>query len=100
MQYTVLPRDDGQAFEQSWMVHENGQMKSSHTTKQAALNAARGYASDGDTLEVRRIDGTIQKSVTVRDASGSDDESSSGFFVPGFGDNDHGEGTLDVNDLL
>lgn len=65
---TVLPRDDGKNFQNSWMVHKNGQMKSNHTTKQAAKNKAREYASDGDTLEIRRQDGTVQKRVTVRSA--------------------------------
>jgi len=99
---TVLPRDDGQDFQNSWMVHVSSKMKSNHTTKQAAVNAARDYASDGDTLEIRRTDGSIQKRVTVQKASGGSDTSEeSGVGFPGFGGNsDYGEGTMDVNDLL
>jgi len=72
--YSVLPRDDGHDFQGSWMIHVNGQMKSKHTTKAAAKNQARGYASDGDTLVIHRTDGTIQKRVTVQDATAYDSE--------------------------
>jgi len=73
-QYRVLPRDDGHDYQSSWMVHKNGSMKSPHTTKEAAKNAARGYASDGDELVIHRQNGTIQKRVTVRDATPYDDD--------------------------
>jgi hypothetical protein len=100
---TVLPRDDGHDFQQSWMVHVSGQMKSNHTTKQAAKNKAREVASDGDTLEIRRSDGTVQKRVTVRAASADSDSDHEakglGFGIPR-SDGEHGQGTLDVNDLL
>jgi len=43
------------------MVHVSGRMKSNHTTKQAAKNAAREYANEGDTLEIRRTDGSVQE---------------------------------------
>jgi hypothetical protein len=85
----VLPRDDGQDFQGSWMLHISGKMKSNHTTKQAAKNAARRHASDGDRLIVHRQDGTIQKDITVRDSSGSDTEEKRRFGLPinsgGFG---------------
>jgi len=80
----VLPRDDGQNFQGSWMVHVSGKMKSNHTNKQAAKNAARGYANDGDTLVIHRQNGTIQKKVTYRGSSSSKDEGST-FFAPGTG---------------
>jgi len=85
---SVLPRDDGHDFQGSWMVHSAGQMKSNHTTKQAAKNAARGYASDGDTLVIHRTDGTIQSKSTVRNASASDSEESNPLFP--------GERTFDI----
>jgi len=47
-------------------------MKSSHVKKSAAVNKAREYASNGDTLQIRKTDGTIQKTVTVRNASDSE----------------------------
>jgi len=97
--YTVLPRDDGQDFQNSWMVHKSGKMKSNHTTKQAAVNAARSMATEGDTLEIRRTDGTIQKTVTVQD-SRSESSEASGFGMPGFGNADYGKGTMEVNDLF
>lgn len=98
--YTVLPRDDGEDFRNSWMVHQSGKMKSNHTTKQAAINAARSMANEGDTLEIRRTDGTIQKTVTVQGGSSSSTEESSGFGMPGFGNKDYGKGTMGVNDLF
>jgi hypothetical protein len=82
------------------MVHQSGKMKSNHTTKQAAVNAARDYANEGDTLEIRRTDGSIQKRVTVQASSGSSSEESSGFGIPGFGNADYGKGTMEVNDLF
>jgi len=113
---TVLPRDDGQDFQNSWMVHVNGKMKSPHVTKQAAINAARGYASDGDTLEIRRTDGSIQDRRTVRKGGSEDTADATKTGMPGLAvdipmgdpvdfafpdsDGDYGEGTLDVNDLL
>jgi hypothetical protein len=75
-------------------------MKSNHTTKQAAVNAARSMANEGDTLEIRRTDGTIQKTVTVQGGSGSESSEASGFGMPGFGDADYGKGTMEVNDLF
>jgi len=36
------------------------------------VRAAREYASSGDTLQIRRTDGTIQKTITVSSASGSE----------------------------
>lgn len=68
--YTVLPRDDGTDFQQSWMVVGGGQ-RTPHTTKQAARNAARRRANIGDTIEVRRTDGTVQERFEVRKASRS-----------------------------
>lgn len=86
------------------MIHKSGKMKSNHTTKQAAVNAARSMANEGDTLEIRRTDGTIQKTVTVRGSSGgsstSQDESA-GFSIPGVGSNPgYGQGTLEENNLF
>lgn len=72
----VLPRDDGVDFQESWMVKVSNQHKSNHTTKQAAKNAARGYASDGDELVIHRSNGTIQSKSTVRNASASDEDES------------------------
>jgi len=95
---TVLPRDDGHDFQQSWMVHVSGQMKSNHTTKQAAKNKAREVASDGDTLEIRRSDGTVQKRVTVRAASADSDSDHEakglGFGLPE-GRDDYGMGVIE-----
>jgi len=95
----VLPRDDGQDFQESWMVHVSGKMKSNHTTKQAATNAAREYANEGDTLEIRRTDGTIQSKSTVR--SSGDDEPEKGGLMPS-SPNKYGEATrkIGVEDFL
>jgi len=90
---TVLPRDDGADFQNSWMVHSGSQMKSNHTTKQAAKNAAREYASDGDTLEIRRTDGSIQKRSTVQKASSSEETEPFGINHPTT-NMDYGEGTI------
>lgn len=68
--YAVLPRDDGQSFQESWMVHKNGGMKSNHTNKEAAVNAAYRYASQGDTLRIHKQNGQIQDTRTVQ--AGSD----------------------------
>jgi len=84
----VIPRTDGADFQESWKVQVSGADKSNHTTKQAAKNTARGYASDGDTLIIHRTNGTVQTRVTVRDASSGDSEDSQ-FGIPlgggGFG---------------
>jgi len=80
---TVLPRDDGHDFQGSWMVHVSGKMKSNHTTKQAAKNAAREYASEGDTLEIRNTDGKIQKTVTVQSSRSSGTDENPTAFMPG-----------------
>lgn len=60
----VLPRDDGLDYRGSWMVHVDGTMKSPHTTKEAAKNAATRYANEGDRIVIHRQDGTIQDSRT------------------------------------
>lgn len=94
---TVLPRDDGHDFQESWMVHKNGQMQSNHTTKAAARNAARELVSEGDTLEIRRTDGSIQERKTVRKGSNQqkqENEDPFGLSIPGI-DGGYGEGTLD-----
>jgi len=94
---TVLPRDDGANFQQSWMVKVSGKHKSNHTTKQAARNAARRYAHDGDELVIHRMDGTIQEKVTVRDSTPYDDDDSdngSAVNIP-LGPTDYGQETMD-----
>jgi len=78
---TVLPRDDGADFQESWMVHVSGRMKSNHTTKQAAKNAAREYANEGDTLEIRRTDGSVQERSTVRASSSESNDGADGIFA-------------------
>jgi len=84
----VLPRDDGQDFQGSWQVKVSGARKSNHTTKQAAKNAARGYASDGDTLIIHRQNGTIQSRSTVRNASANSESEKKATSMP------HGLGTF------
>jgi len=52
-------------------------MKSPHTTKQAALNAAYEHANKGDTLRIHKQNGQFQESRTVQagsDGSGSDED--------------------------
>jgi len=88
--YTVLPRDDGADFQQSWMVHKNGRMQDNYTTKEAATNDARAMANEGDTLEIRRTDGTIQSKTTVRGSAG--DEPEKGSLMPS-SPNKYGEAT-------
>lgn len=88
MRYTVLPADDGHDMRSNWMVHKAGNMESAHTKKSAAKRKARKLASPGDTLQIRRTDGTIQKTVTVqRGRSGQRDsgEQQSGGGIPGIG---------------
>jgi len=71
---SVRPATDGIDMRSNWMVHVGGKMKSTHTKKSAAVRQAREFASEGDTLEIRRTDGTIQETVTVRNASGSEQQ--------------------------
>jgi len=83
--YSVLPRDDGQDFQGSWMVHKNGSMKSPHTTKQAALNAAYQHASKGDTLRIHKQNGQFQESRTVQGGSDGSDSDEKGMPIYGAG---------------
>lgn len=52
--YTVEPDGSG------WAVYKNGRRhyKKTYPTKQAALDAARSAASQGDSVQGRRVDGT------------------------------------------
>lgn len=95
----VLPRPDGEDFRESWRVIVSGKMKSNHTTKEVARNAARQYAHDGDTLVVHRQNGTIQEKVTVRDSTPYDDDDSDkdskhGVNIP-MGPTEYGQDTMD-----
>jgi hypothetical protein len=65
------------------MVHKNGSMKSPHTTKQAALNAAYQHASKGDTLRIHKQNGQFQESRTVQAGSDGSDSDEQG--VPMYG---------------
>jgi len=83
--YTVLPADDGIDMRSNWMVHKNGKMKTTHTKKSAAKRSARQMASEGDTLQIRRTDGSIQSTSTVRKASSSSESEESSGRLPGMG---------------
>jgi len=60
--YVVAPSGNG------WVVRKGGTgtVKSNHRKKSRAKSAARRMASSGDTVQIRRSNGTIQKSSTVR----------------------------------
>ena len=86
--YTVLPADDGVDMRSNWQVKKNGTTKSTHTKKSAAKRSARQMASPGDTLQIRRTDGSIQSTSTVTRASGSsdsEDNNGGGGRLPGMG---------------
>jgi hypothetical protein len=72
------------------MIHKNGNMVSNHTTKQAATNAARRKASQGDTIQVHYQDGRIQERYSY---SGDRDRDQQG--QPGSGARD-GSGTFET----
>jgi hypothetical protein len=75
------------------MIHKNGAMKSNHTTKEAALNAAYRMANKGDTLRIHKQNGQFQESRTVRGGSdGQEDTDSAG--IPGLGGG-YGQGTFE-----
>jgi len=93
---TVLPRDDGHDFQQSWMVHKNGRMESSHTTKQAAENKARREANTGDTIRLHYQNGQFQESYTYTGGREENETESSGMGIPGLGQSGYGEGTFET----
>lgn len=61
----VKPAADSHDMRGNWVVDAPGK-RSPHVKKSAARRKARRLASSGDTLEIRRTDGTIQERVTVR----------------------------------
>jgi len=94
--YRVLPRDDGQDFQGSWMVHKNGEMVDSHTTKQAAENEARRQANVGDTIRLHYQNGQFQESYTYQGGQERDETESSGMGIPGLEQSDYGQGTFET----
>lgn len=91
MKIVVKPADDGFDMRGNWVV-DWPKGTSPHTKKSAAKRKARQVASAGDTLEIRRTDGSIQNSVTVRSASASSSSSSSS----GSGSAPYGAGAADI----
>lgn len=66
--FTVQPIDDGYDMRGNW--ETVGPKKTTgHTRKRAAINAARRRGGDGDTLVIKRTDGTIQEKRTMRKGS-------------------------------
>lgn len=62
----VLPLPDTTSMRGSWQVKKSGRRVSSHRKKSAAKRKAKQKASSGDTLQIRRSNGTIQSTTTVR----------------------------------
>lgn len=58
--YRVVPDGSG------WAVKKNGRTKSNHRKKRPAINSARRMADSGDSIEIRRSNGTVQDTRTVR----------------------------------
>lgn len=49
-----------------WVVEKNGGTVSTHRLKRRAKHSAKSESSSGDTLVIRRDNGTIQERRTVR----------------------------------
>lgn len=64
--YTVKPLPDGTSMRGNWQVQQSGRRKSKHRKKSAALRRAYDYASGGDRIEIRRLNGSVQEQRTVR----------------------------------
>lgn len=62
----VSPAADGTDIRSNWEVLKPGSKTTSHTKKSAAKRRAKRIASSGDTLEIRRTDGTIQERRVVQ----------------------------------
>jgi hypothetical protein len=71
----VRPADDGHDMRGNW--ETTGRGSSTHVKKTAAIREARKRAKEGDTLEIRRTDGTVQDRKTIRNASPSSSSSNS-----------------------
>lgn len=62
----VLPLPDTTSQRGNWQVQVSGRRVSTHLKKSAARRRARRAASDGDSMVIHRLDGTIQDRKTVR----------------------------------
>jgi hypothetical protein len=93
--HIVVPRDDGVSFQNSWKVeHPTGKTRN-HTTKKAAINAARESATKGDTIQIHNQDGKIQRSPTYQGSGDDDDNDGLGMGIPGL-NTDLGKGTAET----
>lgn len=63
---TVAPLPDGTDMRSNWQVKKSGRRVSTHTKKSAAKRRAKREASSGDTLKIKRTEGTVQDTRTVR----------------------------------
>lgn len=63
---TVSPLPDGTSMRGNWQVKVSGSRVSKHRKKAAAKRRAKSEAKDGDTLKIKRLDGTTQDVRTVR----------------------------------
>lgn len=62
----VTPIKDGERLRGSWKVTKNGRtLNPPHRKKSAARRHAKREASAGDTIEIRRLSGTVQNRKTV-----------------------------------
>jgi len=62
----VIPIEDDASLRGSWQVTKNGRpLSPNHRKKSAARRHAKREASPGDTLEIRRLSGTVQERKTV-----------------------------------
>jgi len=68
--YTVQPAADGYDMQGNWETLGPAK-RTGHTRKQAALNEARRRASTGDTLIIKRTDGSIQDKRTIQSKTNS-----------------------------
>lgn len=62
----VVPHDE------TWAVKREGNERASstHDTQKEAIDAARGFAKDGDDIVIHRPDGTIREKVTYTETNG------------------------------
>jgi len=70
----VQPANDGHNMRGNWEVVGRGKVEG-YTKKKTAMKNARRIANDGDTLVIKRTNGTIQDTRTVQKGRGGSKES-------------------------
>lgn len=64
--FTVKPLPDGTSMRGNWQLKRSGRRVTKHRKKSAAIQKAYRKASSGDTLEIKRLNGTTQDVRTIR----------------------------------